>query len=290
LVLGKTDLRKLKGNPPDVVFTFVFGEFKKNSQLLNQLNDELSENLDQIFKEEDKQIEPKINKADETTQKEWKEYKSWREDVMKRRMTGHTNAPIIFTSDHLAGILGKGKIQEDGKLVNSFGFHGKFIREMGLVFLVSKFESFLYDNLRYMFQISPKSIIKNDRTISYKELFSFIDLEQMKEALAEKEAKKILRKSIENINKELKELQIIDLSDDDEWSRFVEHVYRRHYLVHSDGLVDDEYNEKFGITQGDNTQTTLFVNKEFLELSINLFNKYANLIQSAFKKKFSTIT
>ena len=43
------------------------------------------------------------------------------------------------------------------QLLQSFdNFQVKFIGEMSLVYLVSKFESFLFDELRYVFNLEPK--------------------------------------------------------------------------------------------------------------------------------------
>jgi hypothetical protein len=69
----------------------------------------------------------------------------------------------------------------------------------------------------------------------------------------------------------------------EEWTKFKERFYRRNILVHNSGMVNRYYRLKTGY-RGKCRQ--MVVSKQYLDESIDLFGKVAELIFVMFDKKF----
>jgi hypothetical protein len=113
-------------------------------------------------------------------------------------------------------------------------------------------------------------------------------MEELIKSMAKKEAKKIIEKDIVDINDDFlnKKFNIIDLSNNDDWDQFRDHYARRHLIIHTNNIIDEKYLKKFNIKQGPRSTSRIFVEKDFLSISIQLFEKYSDLIHNAFTEKF----
>jgi len=275
---------------PKFGFKRIHKGFLDSLNSLEQLIEQSRKNIDRFFEESDKEIESVITKSDEKTKSDWKNYVKWRNDSVEFASLGRQTPKFVFTSDTLAEIL-KTKHDENIRKIQSFDkFQVKFIGEMSLVYLISKFESFLYDALRYVFYLEPR-ILKfqlKDTMISYEELFFHDDFKQLKKSIAEKEAKKLIDDyNVHDLIKKLnKKINFPDLTKDKNWKRFQDAFLRRNLIIHSDGIADEKYYSAVGRKKPKNMTMTLYVNQQYMEMTISLFRNYLEIINKFFIENF----
>ena len=98
----------------------------------------------------------------------------------------------------------------------------KFIREMSLVYLISKFEGFLSKNLEILFTRKPDTMFRKDKKASFETIFKSKNMDEILERVVQDEVSIIFRKEIEDLNKDYMEFAKFDLSKNTDWKNFKE--------------------------------------------------------------------
>jgi hypothetical protein len=279
---------------PKIRFKKILDEFIEHIFLINNFNNKVNKEIENAFQESDKLINSQIKKFVENTKFTWKDYVDSRNYCAGDRGT-KVNLPMPdmnVLNDELKEILLK-KSKEDLVIVNSIWMEINFKREMLLVFLVSKFESFVYDNLRLFYYVKPESLLHKDKTksskhedkiISYQDMFELNNFQDIKELIAEREAKKRIAHGHDSYVKYLINLGVPNLLYMDlYWFNFTFDC--RHLIIHSDGILDRKYLHKIGAKKRKNHPIPVNVRYDFLKSATNAFEKYATSIYCQFTKK-----
>jgi hypothetical protein len=159
---------------------------------------------------------------------------------------------------------------------------------MSFVYLVAKFEDFIFKNVQTVFTRKPEELKAKDKKISYEEIFNASNLEELWKKIIEREIKQMSMQGLKGINEDLKHFLCIDLSENkDNWKAIKECFQRRNILVHNNGRVNATYMEETGYSP---IEKYLTVDERYLSNSITLFETYCNeitnrLIHKLAKKK-----
>jgi hypothetical protein len=156
---------------------------------------------------------------------------------------------------------------------------------MSLVYLVAQFEQCLGTTLRIIFTNKPETM-KSKKQVPYEEIFNSRKLEDIREKIIEREISSIINQDIEDINNYLHERFSLDLSKNKDWKKFKECFYRRNIVIHNNCYPNPVYRKKTGYS---GKHERLSITKEYLTMSITLFEKYSKLIGDFFTKKFGHI-
>jgi hypothetical protein len=118
-------------------------------------------------------------------------------------------------------------------------------RGHALVCLVSRYDQFLTNILKFAFMQNPGRATGNDRSLTYEELLALDSLDDITGAFVAKEIDSLLHQSHEEqlsyLDKEFKLGLRAELST---YSTFVELTQRRNLLVHNGGIVNRLYIKK----------------------------------------------
>lgn len=118
----------------------------------------------------------------------------------------------------------------------------KIITESLFVSLVCHWDAFIGMLLKIMFHVKPEILNISEKNISFKDLTSFSSIDEARNYIVDKEIETILRQSHHEQLKTISKIFSIKLdSDADLKQRFVEITQRRNILVHSNGIISDQY-------------------------------------------------
>lgn len=159
----------------------------------------------------------------------------------------------------------------------------RFVRNMGLVYLVVEFESFLRKILETSFLRRPEILASSHKTITVEELVKFKDIADAREHTIEKEISNILNLDIEEMAKYIEKKFSVEIRHFDNWTKFKERFYRRNILIHNSGIINRHYRLKTGY-RGKRRQ--MIVSKQYLDESVDIFGKMAFVIFRKFYDKF----
>jgi hypothetical protein len=111
-----------------------------------------------------------------------------------------------------------------------------------VVSLISQYDAFL-GNLLAAIYLKKYDLLNNiEKTMTFKELLSFNNIDEAKEFIIEKEIENILRQShVEQFDTLEKKFNIILKSDLPIWPTFVEFTQRRNLFVHCNGIISSQY-------------------------------------------------
>lgn len=115
------------------------------------------------------------------------------------------------------------------------------------------------------------------------ELVKFKDIVNARQHVISKEISSVLSLDMEEISKYIEQKFRIDICHFDDWTKFKERFCRRNILIHNSGMVNRQYGLKTGY-HGKLRQ--MIVSEQYLDESINIFEKMASLIFASFCNKF----
>ena len=156
----------------------------------------------------------------------------------------------------------------------------EFIKEMSIVYLVTRFEDFLTTVLKSYFLNKPKTL-KSKKQTTNAEIFSCKNLDELTKKIVDKELMDVFYGSIDEINNYLKIKFRFHLGTHKEWREFREVFYRRNIIIHNDGFSNDEYNGK----TGHRGIEKLKVDNDYLAKSFEVFFFYTKLVAKKFYDK-----
>jgi len=148
----------------------------------------------------------------------------------------------------------------------------EYLYNMALTHALAILEAFLGDFLVATFTHRPKTL-KSGHTASYEEILSFPSMRALTDYLADTRVKKILSdNNIDSVANALQQLFAIDISSFNDFAVIREAFYRRHVVVHNNGITDKKYCEKIPNSR---VGVKLSTNYEYLA---NLFAAIGQLI------------
>ena len=111
-----------------------------------------------------------------------------------------------------------------------------------IVSLVSQYDAFLGRLIRTMFNVKPEKLNSSEKNMQFSEIIKFNSIEDIKEAIIEKEVETVLRKSHSEQFDWLENKLSIKLREGLEiWTCFIELTERRNLFVHCDGVISSQY-------------------------------------------------
>lgn len=159
-----------------------------------------------------------------------------------------------------------------------------FVNEMSLVYLIINFEEFLKNVLRLTFKNKP-TMLSTNKVMSHEEILSFDNIDKIRNRIIEKEIDDLISKDIEKIGQHLQDFFKLNLKHKKNWNEFTERFYRRHVIVHNNGIPDDRYRLK----TKQKVVKRLDTDQKYVSKSINIFHDYAVTITKFFERKYSVI-
>lgn len=139
-----------------------------------------------------------------------------------------------------------------------------------LVSLVSQYDNLIGQLVRFIYDINPNLLNESNSQISYKELFTYHDIDTIRNNIIQGKIETILRKSHEEQIDDLQKLSgVKNLKGVSFWKEFIEITQRRNLLVHCKGCVSEQY-----IKECKNVGIALLPSKgEILSVDENYFNR-----------------
>jgi len=151
-----------------------------------------------------------------------------------------------------------------------------------IISLVSQYDAFLGDLLKWIYSKKPEILNSSDKQISYPQLIQFKTFDEAKEYLIEKEVENFLRESHSAQIKILEKLLNIPLTKGlDIWPDFIELTERRNLYVHTNGIVSRQY---LSICKSNNVKLEgVEIGKQLASTPDYFENAYHILFEMAFK-------
>lgn len=154
-----------------------------------------------------------------------------------------------------------------------------FVKEMGLVFVVTKFEELLKNELMFLHMKEPRVHFYKDTTLEKIQGKN----QEIELILFEEQIDKLLSEDIEEIGKKLDEKLGLDLRKLKNWDEFKERVYRRHVFIHNNGYPDDQY---FRQTKLKKHKRRLDISNNYLKQTFTVYSDVTHYITDFLEKKF----
>lgn len=264
---------------------FLIEKISKSPFLLhyNSFKNEVTElsKLYELFKDSVEMYEKEINKKIDSENTDSEEYKKKIAYIERTRkiLNEETIWHYELNNDYVELLLKK----PSGISLFKNNFITK-IRELILIHLISQFEFLLECNLIFAFGNFPFMLKSKEQNLSYEEILTYKDIDELHQFLSRKIIRKILDGGIEKIHESLNEkYAIMDLKNNKNWKEFTERFYRRNLLIHNRLYINDTYRLKTGY-QGEDV--SLKIDEKYVFESIELFKNYAEFLHQGFIKKF----
>ncbi len=185
--------------------------------------------------------------------------------------------------------LKKFKILQDNEDKYDRAF--SIINKSVIVTLVSQFDKYISDTIKFMLTLKPNLLNDSCKQISYTELIKYKTIEEYQSAIINEEIDAVMRgshiKQLEWISKKING----SIKDDKELiSKFVELTERRNLYVHTNGIVTSQYintciQEGFTFKQCPNIGDELYTDPDYFYDSVFVLIEIAGKITSFIIKK-----
>lgn len=261
------------------VYHFLIGGFFQELDILTQLNVRLAKSIEDMKKQAKDAFHEKVKDLDPEARKNFVEF-----GKALGSLDFKTKKEMSFQLDDKVGkmifeMAKEGIIVPDGFL--------NFIRDMGLVYLVAKFDDFIKNSLVITFSNKPEMLSTCKKSVTLEELMKVKNLKTVKQDIIEKEAEEVSNRDIEEIRDFFDERMNIDLSQFANWTEFKERFYRRNIIIHNSGWANDVYRKKTRSQTGKHSKNQrLTVSKEYLDESISMFKTIAQTLVKSLDDKF----
>jgi hypothetical protein len=189
---------------------------------------------------------------------------------IKEDAQGRKSAELTVTGDHKKHY--ENAMDAFAKTLH----HNILLYNSSLISLISFVEWFLSEVLHAYFDLYPEVAGISDMSISFKELKTLGSVQDSLIFLVDSKVEDILRGSFEDWLKFFKEKAKLSMSYMEPCKSMLSEVFqRRNVLVHNGGIINSIYMSKVpdelrkGLSIGD----PIHINRDYLEISINLFEK-----------------
>ena len=222
-------------------------DFQKDLKILKELNHKLADSIDLMKADALREIKSKIGELDKETKNELNEILKKVYSVAKKKVAHPTDRfEIKITATEKSAKFLSEIVTDSFMIPNELL---RFIRDMGLVYLIAEYENFLRKTISATFTKKPEILSTCKKSLTFEKLIKFESLDAVIEELVEKEASEITNKDMEDIKKYFQEKLDIDISEYVDWENFKERFYRRNILIHNSGTPNALYRMKTGSTQ-----------------------------------------
>ncbi|MBI3640548.1 MAG: hypothetical protein HY223_09600 [Thaumarchaeota archaeon] len=156
----------------------------------------------------------------------------------------------------------------------------QFFAEMGLEYLITKFEEFVKDELILLYTKEPRILL--EKSISYVHIRGK-NPKEVDQVFMKKQARDLISGGIEEVTSHLKKKTKLDLESHKDWKKFAERFYRRNVIIHLDGYPDEIYFQKTGRKK---QNIRLSITNNYLKESINLLDDIGHTITDFLEQKY----
>lgn len=170
------------------------------------------------------------------------------------------------------------------------------IREQFLISFITHLDTFLAETLKDIYTTIPELLSVNDKNsptgknINYSKIMTFKSIDDVKDFIIEQEVEELLRSSITNFFEYLEKrsnLKLINIIP--RWGELIEIDERRNILVHSDGIVSEQYinvckkNSSLpsNIKKGDH----IYIDREYINCAYSCLTETAIIISQLTRRK-----
>lgn len=256
-------------------YTIPYHLFKHYLLVLRELNKELPQLVKQIKHKRERQFEKKIEQLDKESEAELKNLLQTFEELRRIKL-GEADLKVK-SQETLRLFIEKLQAHEVPTAIDVF------VREMGLVYLIAKFENFLKRILEITFREKPEILMTSQKSITFEEILKLKKYNDITKYLIEKETSSIITQDITDMDRYFEQKFNVKLSRFRDWKKFKERFYRRNILIHNEGTINRLYRLKTGY-QGKDIRVE--VSLDYLSDSIKLFEEMTLDISRNFYEKF----
>ena len=250
----------------DITFHSFYFHFTNHLHLLEFLIKSGPKVYDGYFEKKHSLIDKKISKLNKLEKKEL--------DRITNARLKNTHKKINLKFEKVQNIT-----LEHSQLHFHINNWRPFVLEMGLIFLITKFEEFLQTQLKLIYQKHPE-MLKN-KGIVYGETIGKSDQDLLEEVI-EKQVKDVIGEDIDSIHHYFLKQTKLDLSKNKKWVDFTERFYRRNTIIHNSGIPDKTYYEK----TKSNKKKLLIISESYFIKSLDLFGMFGHEMTDFFEKKY----
>jgi len=158
-----------------------------------------------------------------------------------------------------------------------------FIREMSLVYLITTFEELEKQILSMAYLKKPEMLSTKDNTMTIEDIIKSHDYGTIISTLTNAKVSSIINKNPIELADFLKTKFKLDLTQVNDWNKFIERFYRRHLIVHQKGRIDQEYRNETGYN---GTDERVHTDSQYIADSLIIFQKFAETITKFFVEKY----
>ncbi len=234
-------------------------------RILKTLNERLPDTIERIGQRNAEILEEKFRELDDESKQGFRSLAEMTGSLLDERKEDTLN--IIAKDDAIAYLISNWINERITIPVHL----STFIREMGLVYLITEYEAFLRNILEYILNTNPKILCTCKKNVTYEDIAKAQDISEVKKQIIEKEISDIINQDVEEINKYFVDKFNVDCSMLVDWLKFKERFYRRNILIHNSGIPNKLYAKKTGYLGTDRVQIT----QEYLAESIRIFESMA---------------
>jgi len=161
------------------------------------------------------------------------------------------------------------------------------------ILMVTYYDSLFRELIKIVFCAFPEIISCSEKNIPVSDLFKNEDLQSLKQKIIEKETDSILRGSHADQVKWLESKLKINLRDNsDLWKKFIEITERRNILVHSDGIITEQYlnvceRNEIKLDRGIKKGFEISLNKKYFEESLDVIFEFGLKISQVIRRKIN---
>lgn len=263
--------------PPGITYDSIYSDIRNDLITLKNSNRIIPKLINKHMKEEQQKTINRITK----------------EAKVNKQLKKDLDVTIKLLGDFTDGKVSKKSVKIDTKIVDFITRYAEvvvfiresniFIREMSLLYMITKFEEFLRRMLSITFDKHPTCMITKQKSLTFEELSDFKNINDLRGAMIDKELDNVFNQDIEKINEYLKTTFKIDLSKNKNWHLFKERFYRRNILVHNNCFPNKIYKIK---TDYKGKNERLNISKKYLDKSIDIFERFSEIIFNKFNIKF----
>lgn len=253
----------------------VLGWFTGVIAAIQHLNDIVPQLLDEYYQKEQSTLAQTIDslKPDE------KILLYHAAETYKRMEQLHGTRPILWdVTDNVKDVWNK-------IFQNLFteGHTKNFIREMSLVYLITTFEELEKQIFSMAYLKKPEMLSTKDDNMTIENIIKCHDYGTIISTLTNSKVSSIVNKNPIDLAEFLKNKFQLDLTQENDWNKFIERFYRRHLIVHQKGRIDQQYRNKTGYS---GTDERVHTDKQYIADSLIIFQKFAETITKFFVEKY----
>ena len=189
MAIDRTNKYEIRKSNP---YTSALSNFQKDLKILKELNHKLADSIDIMKADAVKDIKSKISKLDKETKNELSEilkkvYSAARKKAAHPTDTFDIKITLTTATEKSAKALSE-IVTESFLIPNELL---RFIRNMGIVYLVAEYENFLRKTVSAMFTEKPEILSTCKKSLTFEKLIKFESLDSVIEELIEKEASEL---------------------------------------------------------------------------------------------------